>query len=189
MPKRAKKTGSKKKPVKRARTVKNKNTIKKPPVKKFVTCTEFAKLMKVTPRAVQIAIGQGRLRAEKNNGTFRIDPVVGRADWLSNTLSQSKVVKGSKTPGDMSTADVERIEKFWKAKLAELKYREATKELVDVERVKRDAFETGRKIRDGMLSIPSRISSEVLGKRNQFEIEKVMTREIMEVLKLLSDGK
>jgi hypothetical protein len=148
-------------------------------------------LIGVTPRAVHLAIAGDRLRAEKTPKGFRIDPVVGRKDWLERTHSSSKVVQGEPDESDtdeMSLADAERVEKYWKAKLAKLKYKEAAKQLVEVSKIKRHGFEMGRKIRDGMLNIPSRISAELMGKKKQFDVEQVMTREINAVLKILSDG-
>ena len=145
--------------------------------------------MGVQPRAVQSAASAGRITAIRDGRNLRIDPITAKKQWLENTHGKSKVVKAEKTTKGMTLADAEKKEKIFKAKLAELKYLEASKQLVSVDRVKRQAFEMGRKIRDAILNVPQRVSAEVMTAKKQFDIEEILNREIIEVLKLLSDGK
>lgn len=61
-------------------------------------------------------------------------------------------------------------------------------ELVPVDRVKKEWFECGRRIRDALLNLPSRLSGPFAAESNQEKIFASFTKEIYEVLVALSSG-
>lgn len=72
-----------------------------------------------------------------------------------------------------------KIEKF-------LKNQELEKNLVDVNVVKREAFEMARRIRDSFLSLPDRITPQLINKK-QNEINQILANEINYILESLSN--
>lgn len=89
------------------------------------------------------------------------------------TLAKSPVQKAS-----ISKEEDIKIEKF-------LKNQELEKNLVDVNVVKKEAFEMARRIRDSFLSLPDRLSPQLVQK-DKTEIHSVLTNEINYVLESLS---
>ena len=61
-------------------------------------------------------------------------------------------------------------------------------ELVPVDRVQKDWFEATRRVRDGMLNLPSRLSGVFAAESNQEKIFESFTKELHEVLTELSRG-
>jgi len=59
--------------------------------------------------------------------------------------------------------------------------------LIDVEQVKKDAFEIGKKVREGMLNIPDRICDLLASENEPIKIHKILTEEIKEVLEAMSE--
>ena len=72
-----------------------------------------------------------------------------------------------------------KIEKF-------LKNQELEKNLVDVNLVKREAFEMARKVRDSFLSLPDRIAPQLINKK-QNEINQILANEINYILEALTN--
>lgn len=61
-------------------------------------------------------------------------------------------------------------------------------ELVPVDRVQKDWFEASRRVRDGILNLPSRLSGVFAAESNQEKIFESFTKELHEVLTELSSG-
>jgi len=92
------------------------------------------------------------------------------------------LIKLAKSPAQKANIAKEedvKIEKF-------LKNKELEKRLVDTAVVEAEAFEMARKVRDSFLSLPDRLSSELVGKDKR-EIQQVLLKEINYVLEVLAD--
>jgi len=74
----------------------------------------------------------------------------------------------------------------WKAEDERLKVERKAGKLVDSEGVKRVAFEEGRRIRDAILNVPSRVSAQMAVMRDQFEVEQYLAAELKQVLRTLA---
>jgi len=59
-------------------------------------------------------------------------------------------------------------------------------ELVPVDRVRKDWFEAGRRVRDGLLNLPSRLSGVFAAESDQDKIFNLFTKEVHQVLTELS---
>jgi len=90
------------------------------------------------------------------------------------SLTKSPLQKAS-----ISKDEDVKIEKF-------LKNQELEKRLVDTSIVEKEAFEIARKVRDGFLSLPDRLSSELIGK-DKPEITQILIKEINYVLEDLAN--
>lgn len=67
-----------------------------------------------------------------------------------------------------------------------LKLKRIAGELVPVERVQKDWFEAGRRVRDGLMNLPSRLSGVFAAETNQEKVFEQFTKEVHAVLTELS---
>jgi hypothetical protein len=75
----------------------------------------------------------------------------------------------------------------YKAELARLEFEKQSGILVEAEAVRKQAFITARRVRDGMLNIPDRISQELAGMADAFLIHQRIAEEIRLVLNEMAD--
>lgn len=131
-------------------------------------------------RAVSKAIQDGRLRASVGEDIAGrptiLDPEVADAEWTANTDT-------TRSPAP-STEDAPAIaEKYWRARLAELTYRQKSGELVEASEVARHLVDVFTACRTRLLGIPSRARQQLphLSKADVATIEG-MVREALEGL-------
>lgn len=72
------------------------------------------------------------------------------------------------------------------AKTAKLEYERLSAKLVEADEVRRGAFETGRRVRDSILSIPDRIAPILAGLTDVNEIHRALVKELREALEALA---
>lgn len=70
--------------------------------------------------------------------------------------------------------------------MREIKLRRIAGELAPVDRVQKDWFEAGRRVRDGLLNLPSRLSGVFAAESSQEKIFESFTKEIHQMLTELS---
>lgn len=152
---------------------------------------QYAKARGVSPPSVLYAIKSGRLvksLTKDERGRVRIDPVLADAEWAANTQggrgpAPQPYATGAELPIDAADYNASRAKKeSYLAELARLEYEEKEGTLVKAEAVRKEAFAIARQVRDGMLNIPDRISSELAALTDQFEIHKRLTEEIRRTL-------
>lgn len=93
------------------------------------------------------------------------------------------LIKLAKSPAQKASISKDediKIEKF-------LKNQEMEKNLISVSVVEKEAFEMARKVRDSFLSLPDRLSSDLVGKDKR-EIQQILLKEINYSLEALSNG-
>lgn len=151
----------------------------------------YAKHRGVHLKTVQQAIAEGRIEKDANG---KIDQEKADYDWEMNTdpakQNNVKNKKNAEFSGEIKGPSYQQsraVREAYQAKLAKLEYEEKAEKLVDAEQVKREAFEEGRRIRDALLSIPARISSQLLTAKSAFDVEQILTEELTLALKNLSD--
>ena len=155
-----------------------------------LSLTAYAKRKGVSKMAVSQAIASGRLSASVTRnarGQPKIaDPELADQEWAANTdLSRAPAyVKGraespaETPPGEpdqphdpselattaqpgMSLQAATALEKVWKAKLAELKYRQEAAELIPASQVRRTLENTFASCKTKLLAIPSRARQQL----------------------------
>ncbi|MDN5940618.1 MAG: hypothetical protein L0H94_01945 [Nitrospira sp.] len=72
--------------------------------------------------------------------------------------------------------------------LRQIKLQRLAGTLVEVERVRADWFEAGRRVRDGLLNLPARLSGVFAAESSQEKIFEAFTKEIHQVLTELASG-
>ena len=137
---------------------------------------EYARHRGVTLRAVQEAIRSGRIHTVTDSkGRKRIDYPTADRLWQENT-NFSMARSGERPSRDRV------IKEIYEAKLAKLAYEEKSRNLVDAEKVKRDALEVARQVRAHVLKIPDRISAELVGITDQAVMHTTLTQMLVNSL-------
>lgn len=137
----------------------------------YMSCRAYAKRRGVSAMAVSDAIRQGRLvksvvRVE--NGDPKIaDPDLADQEWAAHTdhskapayvkeRESARVVVVAPPAEGATLSEASAAEKVWKAKLAELKYRELAGELVEAADVEREVTNYIMECKTRLLGLPSR---------------------------------
>jgi phage terminase Nu1 subunit (DNA packaging protein) len=125
-----------------------------------MSVSEYARRRGVSHFAVQRAIKDGRLTTESVVTDFKgrpkiIDPVKADEEWEQHT--QAKAGMEPKDGTDRSSLTLETIrERKWKAKLAELEYRQKSGELAPVKDMRQHYSTKAVEWRNAVLGVPSR---------------------------------
>ena len=155
-----------------------------------------------TLASVQKAIASGRISTiADEKGKPKIDPEVADIQWGRNTdPDQSARANGgrdvSPPPSSASApgrgdSDERDSNAYWDAKtrrevaeasLAERKLEELSGNLVRREAVERAAYESGRMLRDMVLSVPTRLAAELAAVTDPQKIEQRIRAELRHVL-------
>lgn len=184
-----------------------------------VSVAEYAKMRGVSTNAVYHAIKVGKI-AEAVGDRKRIDPVLADKLWAERTnpdqgwhgqaKNRSKVTHGTAAADDLdditalavqigvdpnnvpTLVESKTIEAAYKAQLARIEFEEKSGALIDAGKVKQQAFKLARLTRDAMLAIPDRVSAEIAGFTDPFQIHQRLAAEIRgamdEISKVLEEG-
>lgn len=171
-----------------------------------ITITEYARRKGCSRTAVYKAIAAGRIDKGlivEGENKF-IDPDVADAEWVRNhnpayertTKSGGKTVNVEKTeeqqptiaPNNEATlAAAKRAHAVFKAKMAELEYKEKLGTLVDKKQVYDSLFAFGKELRTAVLGVPERVIDGILAADNRHDAFSILYDELVNVLEALSD--
>lgn len=162
--------------------------------------SHYAKHRGVTKAAVTRAVKEGRIvscgKDEKGRDLYDFEQC--DIDWAHN---RSPSTRGGKRVDvhDVPVPDREGVDKSmtfneartkreqYQAELARLEYEEKLGTLVDVEKMRQEAFKLARTARDNLLNIPDRVAPLILGAEDLHTIRKVLLEEIHKVCEALAD--
>ena len=168
----------------------------------IVSVRKFSLVVEVSHTAVLKAIREGRLtdsvKFDLNGSPVGIDIDKGKQEWALNNPSpvREEIAKvnnvESKLPSGPSYAQARAVRENYMARIAKLLFEEKIGKLVDADAVKLKSFETARTIRDYILNIPNRISSELASETDPVKIHAMLTKEFTdsrnELSRLLKNG-
>jgi len=151
----------------------------------IVGIREYARHRGVSQSAVSQAIDSGRIldAVVIKRGARKL--IKEKADqlWDENSLHQEgSVPKG----GGGHLIKARAAKETFAAKMAQLKYEQASGKLVRIEDVKRAASSTSRVTRDLLLTIPNRLAPILASETDINKINKLLTQEIRQALESLS---
>lgn len=176
---------------------------------KRVKVAEYANMRGVSIRMVNVAIQQGKI-TEAVDDKRMIDPVLADRLWAERTDpsrgAPTHMKNRNKTRGDDDLEEITRlaveagvdpnnvptlvvsktIEAAYKAQLARIEFEEKSGGLIDAEKVKKQAFQIARLTRDAMLAIPDRVSAEIAGFTDAFQIHQRLNAEIRGAIEEIS---
>ncbi len=96
------------------------------------------------------------------------------------------IVGSSNRPGIPNYTEQRSIREAYTARMSKIEYEEKIGKLVDAEKVKSDAFQLARIVRDGVLSVADRISPQLASMSDPFEVHSLLTSELEKALEELS---
>lgn len=142
----------------------------------LMTQSAYAKRRGVSAMAVSLAIKSGRLAmsvVKDDRGVPKIaDPDLADQEWDANSdytdapqhdrsgeRASGERERDSDEPSDLADAAAEQ--KFWQSKLAQLKFRQAAKELIEASDVEERMSADYRSVRTKLLGLPSRARQQL----------------------------
>lgn len=167
---------------------------------KYVTKSTFARLVGVTPTAVNHAIKKGRIKSVRVGGKEMVETEEALANWgkgvnqaLSRKAGVGLLERAAPQEANKSIpafAESRAIREAFQARMTKLDYDKKKGLLIEKNEVEKEAFEFGKLIRDSIQNIPARVSAEIAAvtKSEPFKIEKILTDEFDSILSLLSSG-
>jgi hypothetical protein len=175
-----------------------------------VSPAELAKRLGVSYAAVTTAINKGRLRESVKrlaNGRYQLDLNEALKEWVHNTdvvkaqnayggRASQKPAAFNETSDERSTktsippfSESRAIKEAYHARLAKLDFEDRFKQLVSIDKVKIDAFQLARTVRDALLNIPERMSAELAAESDSHRVHQRLKAELIQALQELSDAR
>lgn len=154
---------------------------------KPISLRAYAKHKGVALQAVQKAIKSGRISTVKDSkGKAKIDPGSADKQWEEST--DPGMQRGQKQEASSTFQQARTMREAYLAKVAKLVYEERIGKLVNAEKVKAEAFEAARMVRDAVLNIPNRISPELASETDPAKIHNILTIELTRALEELANA-
>ena len=154
-----------------------------------MTGVEYAKHLGVNKQRISKLEKDGVI--VRHNGKF--DPVLNDtrlAQTLDPAYDQKRKIrlseKAKQSSRSLTFGEAKTLRETYMAALAKLEYRERLGKLVSREQVHKEAFETGRLVRDQFLNLPDRIAGLLAAETNQERVYQILTEEIQQALEALT---
>lgn len=151
--------------------------------RKYITQKEYAAHRKISPQAVNKWVKKGIFKLHDG----KIDRK--EADRAIEAYANPAHDRGGKRGSveRMSYAQARTQHERYRAALAKLDFEEKDGKKIDVEVVKKDAFEAGRRIRESVKNIAPRIESILAAEMDVARVRAILDREHDAALADLSD--
>jgi len=158
------------------------------------TCStkELAEALGITQARISQMKSQGRF-----DGCFTVDR--NKIAWDKDAATKAykegnPLVSVSPTRKDSSDLEIPSFNEsrakseHFRAELARLDLEVKEDQLVEVSRVKREAFSAARAVRDALGNIPDRVSNQMAAESDPVIIHQTLTEEIRKALETLTDA-
>jgi len=154
-----------------------------------ITQAQLAELLKVSEARVSQVKKTGRLDGtfEKRGRTIIFNQEAAIAAW-NGEISVSPTRKDSSALEIPSFNESRAKSEHFRAELARLDLEVKEDQLVEVSRVKREAFSAARAVRDALGNIPDRVSNQMAAESDPVIIHQTLTEEIRKALETLTDA-
>lgn len=143
---------------------------------------EYARSRDVTPQRVYQLIHRGKLTTI--NG--KIDPEKADKEWAAYDQSLGRSGRKKKHAGRSPMQDAILRKELAKAEIEEMKAAQLRGELVSAAEVKSTVYSLAATVRNALLRIPKRISSQVAAESDQHKVRTILEGEIAQALTDLS---
>lgn len=167
---------------------------------KYMTIAQYARYRDMAEETIRKYIKGDILPHSKVGRTYRID--VDEADriWLESINPNAEITPQMEArekelnlgpaperpkniaEGSQTYADWRTKKEKWASKKAEIEYKFKAGKLVDAEKVKKMAFETGQITRDSLMALPDRLSHEFAAEMDAKKISYRLEEEIAKCL-------
>jgi phage terminase Nu1 subunit (DNA packaging protein) len=183
-------------------------------VENKISLSEFSKLIGVNIQTISKAIKQNKIPdkfVQKKGKLVMVEYKPAVITWLKNlhgstqnthelrkrleeytkTLieekGESKETPSESTPGISTYSESQKKERFFKALLAELEYREKQGSLIDKAQAQFQLFSIGKEIRNSLLAIPDRISDDCFAAQSRSKLHCIIYEAIEFELNRIAD--
>ena len=169
--------------------------------------TEYAKHAGVTQPLVSKWIRQGILKksVKKVGRRYQINAKLAKQELKANldpirggkrtkkkkqkpTLKEKKKTIAQAQTAGIDFNEARRLNEQYKAALKKNQYERENGKVVDLDRVKKIAYETGRQVKEGCLSIADRCAPLVAATTDTNECKQILNREITYILENLANA-
>ena len=140
------------------------------------TSSELAEALLLTPQRVS-QLSKEHVLPQAVDGLYK--PV----ESVANYIRYLKQREAGKSQAGEAVTKMQLENQMRRIKLQRI-----AKELVPIDQIQRDWFEVSRRVRDGFLNLPSRLSGVFAAELSQDKIFELFTREIHSVLTELANG-
>ena len=114
------------------------------------------------------------------------DPVPEVPLATSDRMDEQRPVGGDALPrGGPNYAQSRAVREAYQARLSKLEFEARSGKLIEVDKVKADAFKTGRTVRDTLLNLPDRIAHELAHETDPAAVHMRLSLEIRRALEAL----
>lgn len=155
----------------------------------IVSPQKFAEIVGTTRENIYASIRLGTLKdgVSKKGTRYKIDLELARAQWLGHEAPESSVDEKPKEPSTEThyipdLEDSQATEKYWKAKTAELNYRERVGELVEAAEVQKTYDDEVVACRTKLLALGPRIRQRIDMTEEGFGLVEELIEEALEEL-------
>lgn len=124
---------------------------------------------------------------QKELQRIRQEAEAAKKEALAAGASADEDVWQSSIPAGITQAEAKAEKEYWLGRKAELEFKKMNGELISIEEVKREAFETAKSVRDTLLAIPARLAPVLAADNDQFSIQNKLMIEINTALESLSN--
>lgn len=132
----------------------------------------------VSSFARRLAVSHQRVSYLKKHGKLKMT-AAGIDEKASYRMHQERLAALRPSPS-------RQIKDLYAAKMAKLEYEKATGVLIERAQVEKEAFRTGRIVRDTMMGLPDRLAGVLASETDQKKIHAILTKEIRQAIEALS---
>jgi phage terminase Nu1 subunit (DNA packaging protein) len=147
--------------------------------KENISVAEYARRLRIHVNSVKKKIQSGVIQAKLGpEGNWYIEVDKELAPGVSHKVEQGEISQS--TTNRLLEARIKKEQA--NAEIRKMELDERAGLLVDAKKVSRDAFNEGRRVRDALLSIPSKIAPELAAEIEPEKVEIILNKIIREAL-------
>ena len=139
----------------------------------------YESIADMTPQEIETS----KKEAEK----IKKEAEAAKRDAVAAGVKDDEDIWKSSIPGGVTQAEAKAEKEYWLGRKAELEFKKMNKELISIEEVEREAFETAKGVRDAFLALPARLAPILAADSDQFSIQNKLALEINSALESLSN--
>ena len=151
---------------------------------RYITIAKYAERCGMSKMNLHKMAREGKIPFKVRNGERVVDCTILDPVLMPHNKKANQELKQEQD--NINLMEAERRKKVFEAHLKELQYKEKKGELINLAKASKVVFEGGRKCRDAILNIPSRISPELAAETDPFKVEIMLTKELKQALEHLS---
>lgn len=159
--------------------------------KQWLTILECGNEFDIAKAAIQYQITKGAVEIKVIDGVKHVSRGTAAALWGNKYVAPLEGdVEEERAPLSPTSTKVEseQYEAYWKARQREIQVKKAEGALVDIDEIKTRFFDVGRRVRDALQQLPSRLAAEMAAETDVHVTEMRWREEIDSALERFTDS-